>query len=48
MESGVPQKYEVVLFGALGRRQTFMRFVGSQIASERTDGSTPAKGSSAR
>ena len=32
MEGGVPQKYEVVLFGAMGR-QTFMRFVGSGIAS---------------
>lgn len=47
MEGGVPQKYEVVLFGALGR-QTFMRFVGSRIVSERTDGSTLAKGSSTR
>jgi hypothetical protein len=32
MEGGVPQKYEVVLFGATGR-QPFMRFVGSEIAS---------------
>ena len=32
MEGGVPQKYEVVLFGATGRRP-FMRFVGSEIAS---------------
>jgi hypothetical protein len=32
MEGGAPQKYEVVLFGAIGR-QSFMRFVGSEIAS---------------
>jgi hypothetical protein len=32
MEGGVPQKYEVVLFGASGR-QSFMHFVGSEIAS---------------
>jgi hypothetical protein len=31
MEGGVPQKYEVVLFGATGR-QTFMRFVGADVA----------------
>lgn len=31
MESGTPQKYDVVLFGAAGRR-TFMRFVGSEAA----------------
>ena len=31
MEGGVPQKYEVVLFGATGR-QSFMHFVGSEIA----------------
>lgn len=30
MEGGTPQKYDVVLFGAAGRR-TFMRFVGSEI-----------------
>ena len=32
MEGGVLQKYEVVLFGASGR-QSFMNFVGSEIAS---------------
>jgi hypothetical protein len=32
MEGGVPHKYEVVLFGATGR-QSFMHFVGSEIAS---------------
>jgi hypothetical protein len=32
MEGGVPQRYEVVLFGADGR-QPFMHFVGSEIAS---------------
>jgi hypothetical protein len=32
MEGGVPQKYEVVLFGTAGR-QPFMRFVGSEVAS---------------
>jgi hypothetical protein len=32
MEGGVPQKYEVVLFGAAGR-QSFMHFIGSEIAS---------------
>lgn len=31
MEGGTPQKYDVVLFGAAGRR-TFMRFVGSEAA----------------
>lgn len=31
MEGGVPQKYDVVLFGTLGR-QTFMRFVGPEVA----------------
>lgn len=31
MEGGVPQKYDVVLFGAAGRR-TFMRFVGTEAA----------------
>ena len=31
MEGGVPQEYEVVLFGATGR-QTFMHFVGADIA----------------
>ena len=31
MEIGVPDKYEVVLFGAAGR-QTFMRFVGADVA----------------
>lgn len=31
MEGGVPQKYDVVLFGAAGR-QPFMRFVGSEAA----------------
>jgi hypothetical protein len=30
METGVPDEYEVVLFGA-ARRQTFMRFVGADI-----------------
>lgn len=32
MEGGVPQKYEVVLFGATGRKP-FMHFVGSEIVS---------------
>jgi hypothetical protein len=32
MEGGVPQKYEVVIFGATGR-QAFMHFVGSEIVS---------------
>jgi hypothetical protein len=32
MEGGVPQKYEVVLFGATGR-QPFMQFIGTKIAS---------------
>ena len=32
MEGGVPQKYEVVLFGPTGRRP-FMQFVGSEVAS---------------
>jgi len=32
MEGGVPEKYEVVIFGAKGR-QPFMIFVGSEIAS---------------
>ena len=31
MEGGVPQKYDVVLFGPAGR-QPFMRFVGSEVA----------------
>ncbi|WP_291869427.1 DUF411 domain-containing protein [Bradyrhizobium sp.] len=31
MEGGVPQKYEVILFGVAGR-QPFMRFVGSEEA----------------
>lgn len=31
MEGGRPEKYDVVLFGAAGR-QTFMRFIGSEIA----------------
>lgn len=31
MEGGAPDKYEVVLFGASGRR-TFMRFIGADIA----------------
>lgn len=32
MEGGTPRKYDVVLFGASGR-QSFMQFVGSEIAS---------------
>lgn len=32
MEGGTPRKYDVVLFGAAGRR-SFMQFVGSEIAS---------------
>ena len=32
MEGGVPQKYQVVLFGTTGR-QPFMHFVGSESAS---------------
>ena len=32
MEGGTPQKYDVVLFGTAAR-QTFMRFVGSEVAS---------------
>ena len=32
MEGGVPEKYEVVIFGAKGR-QPFMLFVGSAIPS---------------
>jgi len=33
MEIGVPDEYEVVLFGTTGRgRQTFMRFVGADVA----------------
>lgn len=32
MEGGTPAKYDVVLFGASGR-QSFMQFVGSEIAS---------------
>ena len=32
MEGGTPRKYDVVLFGAAGR-QSFMQFVGSEIAS---------------
>jgi hypothetical protein len=32
MEGGTPQKYDVVLFGPAGR-QSFMRFVGGEIAS---------------
>lgn len=31
MEGGPVDKYEVILFGALGR-QTFMRFIGRDIA----------------
>lgn len=31
MEGGAPDKYEVVLFGVSGR-QTFMRFIGGNIA----------------
>ena len=30
MEGGVPEKYEVVLFGTSGR-QTFMRFLGANV-----------------
>lgn len=32
MEGGTPRKYDVVLFGPSGR-QSFLRFVGSEIAS---------------
>ncbi|HAO39997.1 MAG TPA: metal-binding protein [Afipia sp.] len=32
MEGGTPRKYDVVLFGATGRR-SFMQFVGSEVAS---------------
>lgn len=32
MEGGTPRKYDVVLFGASGR-QSFMQFIGSEIAS---------------
>ena len=32
MEGGTPRKYDVVLFGTSGR-QSFMQFVGSEIAS---------------
>lgn len=32
MEGGTPRKYDVVLFGTSGR-QSFMKFIGSEIAS---------------
>jgi hypothetical protein len=32
MEGGTPQKYDVILFGAMGR-ETFMQFIGSQAVS---------------